>query len=1123
MAKLTFAIAVKLLADEFKKGVAQVKSGFSSIQAKVVTFAAALGALDLSFSGFLEKVIHVTRETNKAMITLKNTSGSVAAFTQNLRFANDMAKKYGIYINDITMNFAKFTAAATMAGMSLEEQQNIFESLTRASVAFGFSADETNRIFLAITQMIGKGKVQAEELRGQLGERMPIAMQAMAKAAGVSVAGLDKLMKEGKIISAEILPGFAKALDEILPNVDTDNIETSLSRLKTAFKEFTDAINLGGTYKGFIDTLTSALKALASDTGNILAGILAVLAFGIGNSVTRIYGSWVSTAKKIVKSAEETTALLQREEERRKAAAAEVSAAKERLSAAENAKIKADEAKTAAERIRLNREADRQISQSRKELAAAEKALTQAQAAEDKVRLKNKEALEKASAFNVSTFWGRAYSGIKVGAAKLWATLKGLGSTMLWGGVLSIVTLIVTKFIEWRKEGERIRNIFSDYKKEMEETGSDNSEIVRMQSLQKIMNDRLSTTKGIQGAQAELQKMLGMENGTHEEINKRIAQQIELIKEKARAEKASQIIADKEARNRDIAKELYLTPEQLANVESVYKANKGNSNNDTDWVKLFWRYAYENGRPNGGLKLEEKRNFEEYFQNNLVINDAQKLLEDAIRKGIEVNPEPIRNIADNAGGTAGGEKSELQKAEEEYARALRELNARREVEKMSVDDYNKSLDELNRKFLIEAKASDNQEILHSEYLEMLQKAVDNPLYDEIQARLKEIQTEYNETVRKANEELKAGLISQEEYKEAIKSAAISAAKSAVSIEGIGDAADGFVKAIRDNAALMLSKPVMGTRDTTFDYKKSDSEKLSEEKGIAQDYLDALNDMRDEAAALGVDMTEEINAALLRVTSLDEALKLAKVKEDVQELTEELNKGMYSGIKDIASNANRLSDAFERVGEVLDDPDATGWERIMAVWEAMTNMIDGFMSIIQMIENLTRVTEQLEAAKQAEMAIDAASTASHVQNAATSTAADIAASNTKMQLAAKNVSANTAEGASEAGKSAAKLPFPANIVAIVGAISAALAAFAMIPKFKDGGIVSGGNPTGDHLLARVNSGEMILNGTQQARLFKMLDGKAGVNGTNLQVSSRVEIKGTDLKIWLSNVKKKYGNI
>ena len=191
MAKLTFAIAVKLLADEFKKGVTQVKNGFSSIQAKIVTFAAALGALDLSFSGLLEKVIHVTRETNKAMTTLKNTSGGLAAFTQNLRFANDMAQKYGIYINDITLNFARFTAAATMAGMSLEEQRNIFESLTRASVAFGFSADETNRIFLAITQMIGKGKVQAEELRGQLGERMPIAMQAMARAAGVSVAELD--------------------------------------------------------------------------------------------------------------------------------------------------------------------------------------------------------------------------------------------------------------------------------------------------------------------------------------------------------------------------------------------------------------------------------------------------------------------------------------------------------------------------------------------------------------------------------------------------------------------------------------------------------------------------------------------------------------------------------------------------------------------------------------------------------------------------------------------------------------------------------------------------------------------------------------------------------------------
>ena len=91
--------------------------------------------------------------------------------------------------------------------------------------------------------------------------------------------------------------------------------------------------------------------------------------------------------------------------------------------------------------------------------------------------------------------------------------------------------------------------------------------------------------------------------------------------------------------------------------------------------------------------------------------------------------------------------------------------------------------------------------------------------------------------------------------------------------------------------------------------------------------------------------------------------------------------------------------------------------------------------------------------------------------------------------------DTAEEASTLGKlgvdeagaiasataSGASLPFPANIAAIAAGIAAVVAAFAMVFScFADGGIVGGGSSVGDHNLARVNSGEMILNGTQQKK-------------------------------------------
>ena len=68
--------------------------------------------------------------------------------------------------------------------------------------------------FIALGQMISKGKVQAEELRGQLGERLPGAFQLAAKAMGMTTAALDKFMADGKLTAEELLPKLAKVLKD---------------------------------------------------------------------------------------------------------------------------------------------------------------------------------------------------------------------------------------------------------------------------------------------------------------------------------------------------------------------------------------------------------------------------------------------------------------------------------------------------------------------------------------------------------------------------------------------------------------------------------------------------------------------------------------------------------------------------------------------------------------------------------------------------------------------------------------------------------------------------------------------------------------------------------------------
>ena len=114
-----------------------------------------------------------------------------------------------------------------------------------------------------------------------------------------------------------------------------------------------------------------------------------------------------------------------------------------------------------------------------------------------------------------------------------------------------------------------------------------------------------------------------------------------------------------------------------------------------------------------------------------------------------------------------------------------------------------------------------------------------------------------------------------------------------------------------------------------------------------------------------------------------------------------------------------------------------------------------------------------------------------------------------------VAAKTAEAAASAGASAASTPVVGWLM-IGGAIAAALAAFTKIPKFADGGIVGGSSFFGDKLLARVNSGEMILNQGQQARLLSMTE------GGNVRVTGDVRLNGKDIYIILRNYMESSGN-
>lgn len=1093
--RLSFAIAVNLMTEQFKKGANQVRASFRAIKAETVAFAAALGAGGIGLTELVGRFAQVARETSRVTTALKNVSGGTAQYADNLSYVTRLAKQYGLEVNALTSNYARFIATANVSGMSLLDQRKIFESLSRASTAFGLSAEQTNYVFTALSQMMSKGKISSEELRQQMGEQLPVALQAMAKAAGVSMGELDKLLQQGQLMSADILPKFADALNELIPNVSTDNLESSINRLQNTFTDLVNSSGVQGFYKRAVELVDSLLQHVRDG----VTGIVAFVATMIGlKMVANIAGYF----QKINQTIAGTVTAHQRAEEQKLLATQNTLKAQQRLKIAETAYA--------------NASADQQLA-AYDRMEKAKTALARAQANERRAVKAAEQAAEAASAANATTVWGKAMTRIKMAIAGVATALKGAFMSFGITAIITAISALVGYLVNVRKEAERVRNIFSDYQKEAAKAGVGNQEISRLQTLQSLYEKANGNLQEQQKYRQEIEKMLGRQIGKEEDINTVIAERIKLLEATARADFYAQKKTEYEDRNREVAVNAGMSEADLSRLVDLRGVSP----------RMYRQRLYQL-KDNGADVSAIDKAVNEYARNLLVVNDALTHMEEAVKSGVDIN----RRDTVTTGGTTAATpaQSELEKQQQRYAQSLRELEARREVEKMSTDEYSKALDELNRQSLIAARATGDREVLESQYLQTLQQAVNNPAYSRAQAELAAVQAEYAETQRTAKARLDARLITEEQYRAALSEAATSAALAAVSINGIGNAADGFVEKMRNVAttnAAPIEMPTLGTRDATFDYKKSGTDIGREKLEIWIEYRDNLRGKLEEARKSGSDLAgqlaSELDNAIANVTSLQDALKIAEVQEDVEELHKELNKGIYSGMKDIASSADRTVSAFQNAVDVLNDADASGWEKVLAVWNALTQTVDSILSIGQAIETVTDIVKKLGQAEKTEAAIQMVTTAQKVAANKMEMTSNIAAEGVAKSTATTEIAANTAKGTSAAAASAANLPFPANLIAIGAAIAAVIALFASIPKFATGGVVTGGAKSGDKLLARVNAGEMILNPAQQSNLFRMLnEGRTTPTGRAMGINIGFDrVRGSDIYLALKNYMKSTG--
>lgn len=193
--------------------------------------------------------------------TLTAVAGSAADGGREFAYIKQKSDELGLSLIPTAKAYTGLFAAAKEANLSVATTRSVFEGVAGAAKVLSLSADDTNGVLLALQQIASKGTVQAEELRGQIGERLPGAFGLAAKAMGLTTAELNKQLQAGKVLASDFLPKFAAQLKATYGDATADaatQVGSNLGRINTFLSESSAKIG------AFVAPAIAALANLVS-------------------------------------------------------------------------------------------------------------------------------------------------------------------------------------------------------------------------------------------------------------------------------------------------------------------------------------------------------------------------------------------------------------------------------------------------------------------------------------------------------------------------------------------------------------------------------------------------------------------------------------------------------------------------------------------------------------------------------------------------------------------------------------------------------------------------------------------------------------------------------------------
>jgi tape measure domain-containing protein len=226
----------------------KISSGFGGVGKASTRAKNAVQGLTTALGGFItiqsaRSALNNALAFDRVENRMRAATNSTEEYNKKTKFASELADKLGVDLLAASRGFATLTAATRGSGVEGAVTDQLFESILKTSAALSLTADETNSVILAFGQVASKGRAAAEEIRGQIGERIPGFYTKLAEALGITQGELTKLLDQGLLSSDQALKASAIALEKAFGQKALDNAQSATAQYNRIVNEVRQAGN----------------------------------------------------------------------------------------------------------------------------------------------------------------------------------------------------------------------------------------------------------------------------------------------------------------------------------------------------------------------------------------------------------------------------------------------------------------------------------------------------------------------------------------------------------------------------------------------------------------------------------------------------------------------------------------------------------------------------------------------------------------------------------------------------------------------------------------------------------------------------------------------------------------